>query len=437
MNKQLIVAAVGALILPLSFVAKADGVTGGTEFTVYGRVVAGLDREDSDVRGESATWDFGATQAGSRNQQSRLGFESDRDLGNGMSAGFKLEQGFDAGGGLNGSRHRYVYLSGGFGKLTLGNDGTMYDSTGYDGSYFLGGAFRGSGRRDGIHYSNSMGPFSFGVTLAGVSGDSSAVATQALSRIADTDPMTDGPQAETDAAYITRLSQDDESEQEFIYRVSQESSAATRATLKRMTKTPGSGGVDRIADTDSSMDGPQAETDAAYIARLEALNRYAADNSDDSKAARIADEDIDRTIIGGSYDFGAFRLIAAYDGDNTDTSRDYTAISVKGDVGALSYQVGYETQDDATKGGENDHTVAGLFLAYSASENDTLYMEYETRDDDDMVAGGNEDASNTLLGYSHTFGGGAIFVAEYRSTDNDARNSPDPSRLSLAMIVNF
>jgi len=433
MNKQLIVAAVGALILPLSFVAKADGVTGGTEFTVYGRVVAGADREDSDKDGESATWDFGATQAGSRNQQSRLGFKSDRDLGNGMSAGFKLEQGFDAGGGLNGSRHRYVYLSGGFGKLTLGNDGTMYDSTGYDGAYFLGGAFRGSGRRDGIHYSNSMGPFSFGVTLAGVSGDSSAVATN-TALIA----------AETNAEFLARVlaAAIEHSEDVIPERGMGDDDATYASDLnallpadERLTQRPVETDEQRrkrLSDATGVRRGV-GEADAAFDARLNA----AAENTQASKDARIADEDIDRTIIGASYDFGAFRLIAAYDGDNTDTSRDYTAISVKGDVGALSYQVGYETQDDATKGGENDHTVAGLFLAYSASENDTLYMEYETRDDDDMVAGGNEDATNTLLGYSHTFGGGAVFVAEYRSTDNDARNSPDPSRLSLAMIVNF
>jgi len=78
-----------------------------------------------------------------------------------------------------------------------------------------------------------------------------------------------------------------------------------------------------------------------------------------------------------------------------------------------------------------------MFLAYTASENDKVYMEYEVRDDDDLVAGGNEDATNTLVGYERKFGGGAVFVAEYHTQDNDAKDAADPSRLTLAMIVNF
>jgi len=404
MNKQLIVAAVGALMLPLSFVAKAD-VMGGTDFTIYGRVVASLDRADTDKEGESATWDLGATQAGSRNQQSRFGLKADRDIGNGMNVGFKLEQGFDAGGGLNGSRHRYVYISGGFGKLTLGNDGSPYDSTGYDGSYFHGGKFRGTGRRDGIHYSNSMGAFSFSATLVGLSGNP---ATTPLARIADTDPTMSGDQEETDAAYIARLTADG---------------------------VPGSGGDDLIRASNPDASGSTAytpETPAERVTRLVAANVAATEAN-----KRVADEDIDRTILGASYDFGAFRLIAAYDGDNTETDRDYTAISVKGDYGNLGYLFGYETQDDATKNGENDHTAYGMFLAYTASENDKVYMEYEVRDDDDLVAGGNEDATNTLVGYERKFGGGAVFVAEYHTQDFDAKDAADPSRLTLAMIVNF
>lgn len=442
MNKQLTIAAIaGALILPLSFVAKADGISGGTEFTVYGRVVAGVYRDDSDKQGESATWEIGGTGIdGGRLSGSRLGFSADRDLGNGMNAGFELEQEFDGGGGPNIQRHRYVYLNGGYGNFSVGNNVGPMGATSYDGSYFLGGNFRkGTDRRDGLHYSNSVGGFNFGITLTGNEGDASKVATAPLSR----------NMGENDADYIARLTREAESDAEFALRASGEADAAAAAALTRYTATPGSSGVARIADTrtDTTQGAVTPETDAAYIARLEALNRAAAENTDDSKAARIADEDIDRTIVGIGYDFGAFAVNVGHDADNTDTDRDITALLVSGDVGPLHYKVGYEQQDDATPDGENDLSAVGLFLSYAASENDKVYLEYESADDDHTptVAGTDTDEGGTatVLGYERKFGGGAVFVAEYRSVSNDASNGApadadnSPSRLTLAMIVNF
>jgi len=426
MNKQLIVAAVGALILPLSFVAKADGVTGGTEFTVYGRVVAGVYRNDSDKDGESATWEIGGTGIdGGRLSGSRLGFNADRDLGNGMNVGFKLEQEFgrskavDADGNrvsdnsASIARHRYVYISGGFGRLSIGNDVGPMGNTSYDGSYFLGGNFRkGTDRRDGLHYSNSMGAFNFGLSVTGNEGDPS-VGQEA--RVVAVDPD------DIEAADISDAQFD----------------AANRARAAAGQ-----------ADYDNKAALATALNEAAEITTAEAtaMNRVIdARNAiaRESAGYRIADEDIDRTIIGAGYDFGAFAVNVGHDADNTDTDRDITALLVSGDVGPLHYKVGYEQQDDATKDGENDLTAVGLFLAYSVSENDLLYLEYESADDDHTPAGTSDTddgGTATLLGYSHSFGGGAVFVAEYRATDNDSNNGvdeADPSRLALAMIVNF
>jgi len=348
MNKQLIVAAVGALLLPLSFVAKADGISGGTEFTVYGRVVAGVYRNDTDKDGESATWEIGGTGIdGGRLSGSRLGFKADRDIGNGMNVGFKLEQQFEGGGGPNEQRHRYVYISGGFGNLSIGNAVGPRGDSSYDGSYFLGGNFReGTDRRDGLHYSNSVGAFNFGLSVTGNEGAEGATALD-----------------------------------------------------------------------------------------------------DDTADARTADEDIDRTIIGAGYDFGAFAVNVAHDADNTDNDENITELLVSGDYGPLHYKLGYQARDDATKNGKNDRTAAGLFLAYSATENDKFYLEYESGDDDDtpMMAGTDTDEGGTatLLGYERKIGGGAVFVAEYRSISNDASDGApadadnSPSRLNLAMIVNF
>ena len=401
MNKKLLATLVGALVLPAPVVIHAD-VMGDTDFTVYGRVVAGAVRNDSDKPGESATWDLGGTGhdgGGGIEGQSRLGFKGSRDLGNGLTAGFKIEKSWQAAGDDDGdkygsgfgNRHHHVYVSGSFGTFTFGQQDNPYISgIGYAQEWYLGGNFLPSFRREGLGYSNSWGPFSLNVLLTGDNGDASAVTTPALSR-------NDG---EADAAYITRL---------------------TAAGV------PGSGEVARIA----------AEIDAAFIARLEGLNATGARNTADSNAARIADEEIDRTIIGIGYDFGVARVNAAYSGDNTETERDRAAISVTGDAGPLQYVVGFQNMDDATPGGSNDHSGWGVFLAYNASESDKIYIEHEVRDDDDEVAGGNESASATVLGYAHNFGGSTRFIGEYRTIDNDARNSADPSRLMLTMMVGF
>ena len=431
MNKQLIVAAVGALVLPLSFVAKADGVTGGTEFTVYGRVVAGLDRQDSDKEGESAVWDFGATgRGGSGHQQSRLGFKGDRDLGNGMNAGFKMEQGLNSGGdaGFN-TRHRYVYLSGGFGTLTIGQQSNPYlMGANWAQEWYLGGNTVGSFREEGIGYSMSNGPFSLSVLLTGDNGDASASDTPgpALARIADTDPMTDGPQAEADAAYITRL-------QAAVFRAQRNGETDTQYATNLANA-----GFQQLADTrtDTTVGSVTAETDAAYITRLQGLTRTAADPD----AARVADEDIDRTIIGASYDFGVVKVGVGYNGDNTDSDYDWFAVGASGSHGAFGYYVGWQQKSDARKKvagsttGEEDQDGWGMFLSYDMSEADRVYMEYETLEDD---FGDNNDVDYTVLGYSHKFGGGVNFIGEYRTMSDSATNAPEPTRLALTMLVNF
>jgi len=440
MNKQLIVAAVGALILPLSFVAKADGVTGGTEFTVYGRVVAGVYRNDSDKDGESATWEIGGTGIdGGRLSGSRLGFNADRDLGNGMSAGFKLEQEFDGGGGPNIQRHRYVYLNGGFGNFSVGNNVGPMGATSYDGSYFLGGNFRkGTDRRDGLHYSNSAGGFNFGISVTGNEGDPSVGQEARVS-------ATGTGNVRACVHGVCRTGGGDAANPPTV----DDTTAAELATAHQRSLAEGMGGYADAAALETAIN---AALDEAHLTAAEATTQNAqidARNAIARESAeyRIADEDIDRTIIGAGYDFGAFAVNVGHDADNTDTDRDITALLVSGDVGPLHYKVGYEQQDDATPDGENDLTAVGLFLSYNASENDKVYLEYESADDDHTptVLGTDTDEGGTatVIGYEHKFGAGAVFVAEYRSVSNDASTGApadadnSPSRLALAMIVNF
>lgn len=88
--------------------------------TVYGLLDAGVTRELGGADG-AVTKLASGVQSGSR-----IGFKGVEDLGNGLQAIFKLENGFDtdtgkaANGGALFGRHAYVGLSGAYGQLTLG-----------------------------------------------------------------------------------------------------------------------------------------------------------------------------------------------------------------------------------------------------------------------------------------------------------------------------
>ena len=104
--------------------ATAAGASAQSSVTVYGLVDVGLVRESGAAAG-SANKVSGGVGSGSR-----LGFRGTEDLGNGLSAVYVLESGFqpDTGamgqGGLLLGRQVFVGLQGGFGTLTLGRQYT-------------------------------------------------------------------------------------------------------------------------------------------------------------------------------------------------------------------------------------------------------------------------------------------------------------------------
>jgi len=359
-TKILLAAVAGALVLPVPMASQAD-VMSGMDFKISGRVAAGIVRNDSDVPGQDAAWDLGTTVDGDRTD-SRITLTADRETDIG-TAGFKLERDWKSD-GLTDNRHQYVYFGGDWGTLYFGNHGTPYGmGTGWDQSYFYGGQWRGSDRRDGIGYTYNSGALDFGISLTGDDGD------------------------------------------------------------------PGA--------------------------------------DEGTKNRRVADETADYTTLGVSYDFGVVKVGASHEVDNTESDYDRTGITVSGSVDRFSWWVGYEQLSDAVKDSSEDLTNAGLFLQYSISDNDTIYLEYEIRGDDDKTtarAAGdplNQEATNTVIGYAHTFGGGAALILEYGARDfdgncrqitgsNPAANScgngfaagytgeiPDPSNLHLGVRVSF
>ena len=79
-----------------------------------------------------------------------------------MTAGFKFERavGFnslgDDGKSVGGARHHHVFLSGGFGTLTFGQqDAPYYGATTWDGSQTLGGLTDFIFRASGITYAST------------------------------------------------------------------------------------------------------------------------------------------------------------------------------------------------------------------------------------------------------------------------------------------
>ena len=155
-------------VLTTSVVAGLLGTLGlapavSAEATLYGSVRSGIYMKDSQESGVDTQWDIGEGGVGGDNFSSHIGVKASHELDGGMMAGLHIEKGLD---GFS-TRHQNVWLSGAFGKLTFGQQGSAYQSaTTWDGTNQFGDKTRqgkiGAGSRvSGIKYSSSFGgPFS-------------------------------------------------------------------------------------------------------------------------------------------------------------------------------------------------------------------------------------------------------------------------------------
>ena len=143
----------------------------GHSATVYGTVRSGVIIDDSGASGADAMWDIGSVDAGDvaggDRLFSRIGVRASTEIGGGMMAGAVIEKRVDNWR----TRHQNVWLSGSFGTVTLGQQGSPYQSaTSWDGANFMGGNFDLAGlanggdgsRTSGVSYASSLGgPFNF------------------------------------------------------------------------------------------------------------------------------------------------------------------------------------------------------------------------------------------------------------------------------------
>lgn len=147
-------------------------VATAADFTLYGRVVSGIIHNNPEAAGDD-TWDIGSVDGGGAGDSggdgsgdrlfSRIGIRVAHDLGNGLTGGAHIEKRLDKWR----TRHQNVYLDGGLGRVTLGQQGLpYYGAVSWDGANFTGGSFDPGSRGSGIKFgSNLGGPFSIDVML--------------------------------------------------------------------------------------------------------------------------------------------------------------------------------------------------------------------------------------------------------------------------------
>jgi predicted porin len=110
------------LLAPVWAAALIMTSAGHAETTFYGSFRAGLQYTDPDAAGESSNWDV-------TNEFSRWGLLGSEDLGNGLSAIYRLETGFsidEFNGDDFAGRLAWVGLRGNFGEVKLGSQWTPY-----------------------------------------------------------------------------------------------------------------------------------------------------------------------------------------------------------------------------------------------------------------------------------------------------------------------
>jgi len=134
------------------------------EVSVYGRITNGIQFHDPANPKKDSTTDVSS-------YGSRFGFRASSDLGNGLNAlgHFEFQANTDnPGQGKMKTRLGYVGVEGGFGKLTVGNQGAaFYGNVHFDQSIWNGGhgGYPGSRSSNTIKYANSAGPISFQADL--------------------------------------------------------------------------------------------------------------------------------------------------------------------------------------------------------------------------------------------------------------------------------
>lgn len=137
-------------LIAMAVLAASGAAMAQSTVTLYGIVDAWVGSTKNGLNASSVS------QVGSGGLlSSRFGFMGEEDLGGGLKATFKLEQGFNSDVGTQAvageafSRVAYVGVSGGFGEVTLGKNWTAFDDVAYLANSAFDSAFSA---QNNVHY---------------------------------------------------------------------------------------------------------------------------------------------------------------------------------------------------------------------------------------------------------------------------------------------
>ena len=158
-------------LLAAGLVALFAAPAAWAEYTLYGSVRSGIVHQSKEGS-TAASWDLGSVDAGTGDSSvqstdklwSRIGVRASYDLDNGMTSGLHIEKRLDN----FRTRHQNVWLQGAFGRLTLGQQGSTFNSAvTWDGTNLYGGATNWYGTRGtGIKFATMLdGPFNVEVLV--------------------------------------------------------------------------------------------------------------------------------------------------------------------------------------------------------------------------------------------------------------------------------
>ena len=167
------------------------------EVTMYGKVDLCLQYKTSEVTvGDKTMVDEDTfSMENRRNSASRFGICGTEDLGNGMTVGFKLENGFESGTGALKTdsklfdRESTLFIKGGFGTVYAGRMGTLVSDAGSVGFYGSMASALATGWSDNIAGHNAvMANYSsrYDNTIAYVSPEFAGVTIYAQYAMGDT-----------------------------------------------------------------------------------------------------------------------------------------------------------------------------------------------------------------------------------------------------------
>jgi predicted porin len=351
--------------------AFAGAASAQSSVTIYGVVDAGIDRIDNgDAAGAKVSLDSG------NNAANRIGFKGVEDLGNGLKAEFLLENGFEDNGAAKSvdgdvgafSRLAYLGLTGGFGKVRLGRQNSPIKEavSKFD-------TFGSSGMVNGVDFLNGGG-----------------VSERVSNQIAWISNNMGGFQGEIG------------------YRFGEVTgdNSANRGWGAQVGYANGPLSVQFGYDQQNYNGADFFGNDAAGL-----------------------DGDVTDALLGASYNFGAFKLHAAYGQRKMDAGT--TGITgVTGDVKIRSYMLGASVpfgasairaeyiRNDNRDIDNADSNVTALSYTYAMSKRTTLYATYAHVSNDDnsnlgiggpqgtdggALVNAGENASGVAVGIQHKF----------------------------------